>query len=92
VQGEYGIADAGGKALLTEICTMTDRAEELREAIARDGAVIYTKTGPRLHPACHEETSLRTAIGKGIERLGLNLEPIRSPGGQPRSIGWTGER
>jgi hypothetical protein len=92
VQGEYGISDAGGKALLTEICLMTDRAEELRASIARDGAGIYTKTGPRLHPACHEETALRVAIGKMIERLGLNLEPIRSQGGQPRVIGWTGER
>jgi hypothetical protein len=92
VQGEYGISDAGGKALLTEICLMTDRAEELRESIARDGAVIYTKSGPRLHPACHEETSLRVAIGKMIERLGLNLEPLRSPGGQSRAVVWTGER
>ena len=92
VQGEYGINDAGGKALLTEMCTMTDRAEKLREAIEHDGAVIYSKSGPRLHPACHEETSLRVAIGKMIERLGLNLEPIRSQGGQPRSTGWTGER
>jgi hypothetical protein len=92
VQSEYGISDVGGREMLTQIAELLDRAEELRETINRDGAVIYSKSGPRLHPACHEETSLRVAIGKMLERLGLNLEPLKSPGGQPHSTGWTGER
>jgi hypothetical protein len=91
-QSEYGISDIGGREILTQICELLDRAEELRETINRDGAVIRTKSGPKLHPGVREETSIRVAITKNLERLGLNLEPIRSPGGQPRSIGWTGER
>ena len=91
-QSEYGISDIGGREMLTQICELLDRAEELRESINRDGAVLYTKGGPRLHPCCHEETALRVAIGKMIERLGLNLEPLRTQGGQSRAVVWTGEK
>jgi hypothetical protein len=91
-QSEYGIADIGGREMLTQACELLDRAEDLREAINRDGAVLYTKAGPKLHPAVREETSLRVAIGKMLERLGLNLEPIKSQGGQSRAVVWTGER
>jgi len=92
VMSEYGISDIGGREILTQICELLDRAERLRAAIDADGEIIRTKTGPKLHPAVREETSIRVAITKNLERLGLNLEPIRSPGGQPRSTGWTGER
>jgi len=92
VQAEYGISDIGGRELLTQCCEMLDRAEKLREAIERDGEILYTKAGPKLHPAVREETNLRVAISKGLERLGLNLEPARPHGGQSRAIGWTGKR
>lgn len=92
VQAEYGISDIGGREVLCQACEMLDRAEKLREAIERDGEIIYTKAGPKLHPAVREETNLRIGIGKMLDRLGLNFEPLKPHGGQARAIGWTGDR
>jgi hypothetical protein len=83
VQAEYQISDIGGREILCQACELLDRAERLREEIDRDGEIIRTKNGPRVHPGI---------IGKMLDRLGLNLEPVKPHGGQPRAIGWTGER
>ena len=64
VMSEYGISDIGGREILTQICELLDRAERLRAAIDADGEIIRTKTGPKLHPAVREETSIRVAIQK----------------------------
>jgi len=92
VQGEYQISDIGGREILTQACELLDRVERLRAEIDRDGEIIRTKNGPRVHPGINQETHLRVAIGKMLDRLGLNLEPVKPHGGQPRTIGWTGER
>jgi hypothetical protein len=92
VQAEYQISDIGGREILTQACELLDRVERLRVEIDRDGEIIRTKNGPRVHPGINQETHLRVAIGKMLDRLGLNLEPVKPHGGQPRTIGWTGER
>jgi hypothetical protein len=92
VQSEYAICDVGGREILCQACELVERAERLRAEIDRDGEIIRTKSGPRVHPGINQETHLRVAIGKMLERLGLNLEPVKPHGGQPRSIGWTGGR
>jgi len=92
VQAEYQISDIGGREILCQACELLDRAERLREEIDSDGEIIRTKNGPRVHPGINQETHLRVAIGKMLDRLGLNLEPVKPHGGQPRAIGWTGER
>jgi hypothetical protein len=92
VQAEYQISDVGGREILCQCAELLDRAERLREEIDRDGEIIRTKAGPRVHPGINQETHLRTAIGKMLERLGLNLEPVKPHGGQSRAIGWTGGR
>jgi len=84
VQAEYGINDIGGREILTQACELLDRAERLREGIDRDGEIIRTKAGPRVHPGINQETHLRVAIGKMLDRLGLNLEPVKAHGGQPK--------
>jgi hypothetical protein len=91
VQGEYGITDTGGIEILAQICAALDRAESLAAAIVADGGpVIHTKDGPKAHPACKEELACRAFVVRGLERLGLNIEPIKPPGRPPRPRGWTG--
>ena len=44
---EYRITDRGGIELLAQACGALDLVETLGEAIARDGAVVYGRAGPR---------------------------------------------
>jgi hypothetical protein len=89
IQGQYGIADAGGVELLTQICEATDRLQGLSAAIARDGATVYSRAGvPRTHPSVKDETALRCFITRTVERLGLNVEAIKAPGRPATGSGW----
>jgi hypothetical protein len=92
VQRAYDIDDIGGRELLAQCCAAADTAEALAAAIARDGAVIYSRTGvPKSHPAVKDSLACRAFIVKTIERLGLNIEAIKpGPGRPPSSYGWTG--
>jgi hypothetical protein len=84
---EYAIRDRGGIEILAQLCAAQDRVESLRAAIDQDGETVHTKTGPRAHPALRDELQLRAFICRSLERLGLNIEPIRSPG-RPPKLGW----
>jgi terminase small subunit-like protein len=80
IQAEYGISDRGGIELLAQVCEATDRLQDLSAAIAKDGPVVYTRTGaPRSHPSLKDEIALRAFITRTIERLGLNVEAIKPP-------------
>jgi hypothetical protein len=85
----YRVEDEGGIEILAQACAALDRAEALAAAIERDGAVVEGKDGPRCHPACKEELAARAFVVRGIEKLGLNLEAIRTPGRPPKFSGWT---
>jgi hypothetical protein len=56
---EYVIDDVGGLELLTLACQALDRAEALRAAIDRDGAVIKVRGVPKSHPALRDELTWR---------------------------------
>jgi len=50
----------------------------LAEAIARDGAVVYSRTGvPKSHPAVKDELAARALVIRTLERLGITTEAIR---------------
>ena len=83
ITGAYDLSDEGGKELLLQCCQMTDRAEELRVAIARDGAVVTTRSGPRDHPALKHELAARAFVCRTISRLGLDVEPLQPRVGRP---------
>jgi hypothetical protein len=51
VMREYAIADIGGRELLAQAAGALDLIEALGEAIARDGAIVYGRAGPKAHPA-----------------------------------------
>jgi hypothetical protein len=92
VEFEYAITDCGGVELLAQACAALDTAESLAEAIARDGHVIHTRTGiPRTHPAIKDELAARAFVVRTLERLGINIESIKTPGRPGRPMSWTPE-
>jgi hypothetical protein len=87
---EYRIEDRGGIEILAQCCASLDRAENLAEAIARDGDVVRSRNGvPKSHPAIRDELAARAFVCRALERLGLNLETIKPQGRPPRPFGWT---
>jgi len=90
IQAEYQIADTGGAEMLMQICGASDRLDAIGARIAADGEVIKTRTGLRAHPLLREETALRAYISRTIERLGLNVEAVKSVGRPASPLGWTG--
>ena len=87
IQTEYRVVDSGGVELLFQICGAADRLAEVCDAISRDGVVIATKNGLKSHPALRDEVALRSFIARSLARMGLNLEPLRSPGRPASGIG-----
>jgi hypothetical protein len=80
ISAEYLIDDEAARQLLWLACNTEDTRSQLSDAVARDGAVVTGRYGPRAHPALREELACRAFISKTIERLGLNLELVCSPG------------
>src|SRR5215475_3605876 len=91
IMSEYKIEDSGGRAVLLQICSAADDLAECDRAIARDGAMISTKNGPKEHPLCKQRLALRAFICRSVQRLGLNLEPTK-PIGRPPAKSYPGPR
>ena len=83
VMVSYDIADVGGREILLQACQAVDRAEELAEAIARDGSIIATRNGPKEHPGLRGELANRAFATRSLQRLGLDVEPLRPHQGRP---------
>jgi hypothetical protein len=88
VQSEYGIIDCGGVEILCIACEATDRIQTLAEAIAEDGPVVRTRAGVRSHPALRDELQNRALVARLLSKLGINTEPIKTPGRPSSGIGW----
>jgi|SRR5215469_15135591 len=88
---EYAIHDVGGIELLAQACAAEDTAESLAAAIARDGHVIYSRTGvPRSHPRVKDELACRAFVVRTLKRLGISIEAVKPPGRPPGGgLGWT---
>jgi hypothetical protein len=87
IQGEYNIGDAGGIAMLLVGCQAFDRAERLRAQIDTHGEVVHLRNGSiRSHPSLRDEVAARAQVMRCLEKLGLNLEPIKSVGRPPGSF------
>ncbi|MDE5440525.1 hypothetical protein GWG65_03480 [Bradyrhizobium sp. CSA207] len=83
INSEYEIEDAGGVEVLVQICSTLDRAESLAAEVDRDGPVVMTKHGLKEHPALRAELGCRAFITRNLQRLGLNLEPLKNVGRPP---------
>jgi hypothetical protein len=84
--GEYDINDAGGIAILGQVCAAQDRVEQLASVIAIDGCTIVVKGVLREHPALKAELAGRAFICRNLQRLGLNIETLKPIG---RPAGWS---
>jgi hypothetical protein len=91
VMAAYRIDDVGGIELLAQACVSLDRAEQLAARIAEDGPVVYSKAGPKAHPAVKDELACRAFVCRTLQRLGLNVETIKPPGRPSIGFGWRGE-
>src|SRR5215467_14972172 len=66
IQAQYGIGDAGGLAILEQVCGATDRVAEYRAVINQQGPVVISKTGIKEHPLVKAEIATRALIGRLI--------------------------
>jgi hypothetical protein len=82
---EYDMSDCAGYLLLQQCCLAADRAENCRQAIEHDGAIIRTTSGQREHPLLKAEMAARSFILRGLTRLGIAYEPVRTQIGRPAS-------
>src|SRR5262245_29237411 len=78
VMAEYQIDDCGGLLMLEQIAHSVDMAARLRERIDREGVLVKTKAGPREHPLLKQELACRSFVVRGLGRLGLSVEPLRT--------------
>jgi hypothetical protein len=92
VHADYPIDDVGGIELLAQACASLDRAEELAACIAEHGAVTYVKGCPKAHPAVRDELACRGFVVRTLQRRGLNVEQVKSPGRPGKSIGLTWDK
>ena len=90
VQREYRIVDRGGIELLAQACSALDLVESIGEAVARDGAVVHGRTGPKAHPLIRDQLAARAFLVRTLERLGITTENKPGPGRPPSNYGWTG--
>src|SRR5262245_21421526 len=87
VQRQYAISDSGGLELLRQACHAADRAESLRQQIDRDGEVIQTRGGLRDNPLLKHETAARSLVCRTLQRLQLDVEPLKPMGRPPSGPG-----
>ncbi|MGV7219233.1 P27 family phage terminase small subunit [Bradyrhizobium sp. UFLA05-112] len=83
IHADFAITDAGGLAMLHQICAAADRVAECTATIARDGPVIRTKAGLKDHPLLRHELAAQSFIVRSLHRLGLDIEPTRHEIGRP---------
>jgi hypothetical protein len=85
IQAEYHIADAAGVELLTQACTVLDRAEELALEIVKSGFVV----NGRANSLVREELQARSFVVRTLQRLGLE-DLTAKPVGRPPGPQWKG--
>jgi hypothetical protein len=85
IQAQYLISDAGGLAMLKLACESADRAQACREQIDTDGVMIRGRTGVRDHPLLKAELGARSFTVRTLQKLGLDLEPVKGIGRPPGS-------
>lgn len=70
--------------ILILAATAWDRAQEAREIIEAQGAIVNDRFGqPRKNPACDLERDSMTSFSKLIRELCLDIEPPKAPGRPP---------
>jgi hypothetical protein len=90
IMSEYQIEDAGGIEMLLSACQQLDRAESCREINDKDGELIRNKKiGAKEHPLLRHELAARSFVVRSLQRLGLDVQPIK-PMGRPAGM-WSSD-
>ena len=83
IMGDYDITDVGGREMLSQACFAADMVVRCRDNVDKHGILIKTKMGMRENPALRQELAFRAFIVRTLQKLGLDVEPIRSTLGRP---------
>ena len=89
---QYRIEDAGGLAILEKACISRDRSTTFAAIIAKDGPVVRTQSGSKEHPLLKAEREERALEARLLQRLGLNVEAVRSVGRPGNTVGVSWEK
>jgi hypothetical protein len=87
IQAEYDVHDSAGVEMLYQACVACDRAEALAAEIKLTG--LTTAEG-KANPLIRVELACRTFVCRILQRLGLDVEPLKPVGRQPGVPQWTG--
>lgn len=68
--GEFEWADHE-RAILEEACRVRDRIVDLDAAVSKDGLMITSSQGARIHPAVAEARQQRLALARLLVSLGI---------------------
>jgi hypothetical protein len=91
IHADYVVDDAGGLAMLQQICAAADRVAEYAATIARDGTTVRSGSGIREHPLLRHELAAQSFIVRSLHRLGLDIIPPRHEIGRPAGGVYRGE-
>lgn len=70
--------------ILTLAATSWDRAQDARELIDKEGAIIPDRFGsPKKHPAVDVEKDSMITFARLVRELALDIEPPKAPGRPP---------
>ena len=83
IHSDFEITDAGGLAMLHQICGAADRVAEYAVVIGRDGPVVRTASGLKDHPLLRHELAAQSFVVRSLHRLGLDIVPARHEIGRP---------
>ena len=89
ITAEYSFDDPASERILIEACSALDRAERCRRQITADGEVVRGgRAGMlRAHPLLVTEIQSRALACRLLQRLGLDLEPVKAVGRPPTPVG-----
>jgi hypothetical protein len=75
--------DPGNYRVLEQCCFALQRAERCRAVIDDQGEMLMVRGQVRSHPLLRDELQNRAFVVRSLAKLGLDLEPLRSPGRPP---------
>ena len=87
---EFGVDDAGSRAVLKEICLTADLVVACREQIAKEGLTIPTKNGSRDHPLTRTLLMSQSFMTRSLIRLGAIADAPKPTMGRPPGRGNLG--
>jgi hypothetical protein len=89
IQAEYDVHDSAGREMPEQACAAADRAEALATEIEFAG---LTNAEGKANPLIRVELACRVFVCRILQRLGLDVEPLKPIGRQPGAPQWSGHQ